>query len=159
LAKRVSQAAQIAHANGLQAAFHLHVGTWVETRQELDELLHRTDADLVKLCWDVGHAVYAGIDPVDVVRRCPDRIAYVHLKDVDGRVLEGLRADRAGFDGGIRRRVFTEVGRGVLDLPGLLEALGAIGYSGWLMVEQDSTWLEPGESARASRAALLASDV
>jgi inosose dehydratase len=154
LAERVTQAAQIARASGLQAAFHLHVGTWVETRQDLDELLRRTDADRVKLCWDVGHAVYAGIDPVEVIQRCADRIAYVHLKDVDGAVLHGLIGEGRGFDDGIRRRVFTELGRGRLDLPHLLDALRGIGYAGWLMVEQDSTWLDPAESARTSRAAL-----
>ena len=156
LAERVSQAAEIARAAGLQAAFHLHVGTWVETRAELDELLRRTDPGLVKLCWDVGHALYAGLDPLAVVRRCPERIAYVHLKDVDGAVLDGLVQERAGFEAGIRRRVFTELGRGRLDLVGLLEALRAIGYAGWLMVEQDSTWLGPAESARTSRAILRA---
>jgi inosose dehydratase len=156
LAEHVSQAAEIARAHGLQAAFHPHAGTWIETRADLHDLLSRTDAGVVKLCWDVGHALYAGIDPVEVVRGCAERIAYLHLKDVDGNVLGSLVRERAGFEDGIRRRVFTELGRGELDLAGLLEALRAIGYTGWLMVEQDSTWLEPAESARASRAALRA---
>ena len=156
LAERVGQAAEVARAAGLQAAFHLHVGTWVETQDELHELLRRTDPALVKLCWDVGHALYAGFDPVEVVHRCADRIAYVHLKDVDGGVLDGLLAERAGFEEGIRRRVFTELGRGRLDVAGLLDALRGIGYAGWLMLEQDSTWLQPIESARISRACLRA---
>jgi inosose dehydratase len=154
LADHVSQAAEIARTHGLQAAFHLHAGTWIETRADLHDLLSRTDADLVKLCWDVGHALYAGIDPAEVVTGCADRIAYVHVKDVDGGVLHSLVRERAGFEAGIRRRVFSELGRGQLDLVGLLGALRAIDYAGWLMVEQDSTWLEPAESARASRAAL-----
>ena len=154
LAEHVSQAAEIARANGLQAAFHLHAGTWIETRADLHELLCRTDAGLVKLCWDVGHALYGGIDPVQVVQGLADRIAYVHLKDLDGAVLDSLVRERAGFEAAIRRRVFTELGRGRLDLPGLLAALRAIGYAGWLMVEQDSTWLEPAESARLSRGLL-----
>ena len=156
LAEHVSQAAEIARAHGLRAAFHPHAGTWVETRADLDALLSRTDAGLVKLCWDVGHALYAGIDPIEVVTGCADRIAYVHLKDVDGLVLDSLVRERAGFEDGIRRRVFTELGRGLLDLPGLLDALRAIGYPGWLMVEQDSTWLEPAESAHLSRGCLRA---
>jgi inosose dehydratase len=156
VAERVSQAAEIARAHGLQAAFHLHAGTWVETRADLHDLLSRTDANLVKLCWDVGHALYAGIDPLEVVRRCAERIAYVHLKDVDGNVLDTLVNEGASFEDGIRRRVFTELGRGRLDLPGLLDALQGIGYTGWLMVEQDSTWQQPAESAQTSRAALRA---
>jgi inosose dehydratase len=151
LAERVCQAAEVAREHGLEAMFHPHAGTWVETRAELDELLRRVPAPLVKLVWDVGHAVYGGIDPIEVVRAYPERIAYIHLKDVDGTVLEGLRHERLGFDEGIRRRVFTELGRGLLDVPGLLGALADIGYAGWLMIEQDSSWLPPAESARVSR--------
>jgi inosose dehydratase len=153
-AERVCKAAEVARGFGLQPLFHAHAGTWVETRADLDELLRRIPASQLRLVWDVGHALYGGVDPVSVVREYADRIAYIHLKDVDGAVLEGLRRERLGFEDGIRRRVFTELGRGVLDVPALLAALGEIGYSGWLMVEQDSSWLAPAESARASRAYL-----
>lgn len=150
-AERVCACAEVAREHGVQATFHPHAGTWVETRDELEELLRRAPAPLVKLVFDVGHALYGGMDPIDVVRAHPDRIAYVHLKDVDGAVLDGVRRERLSFQDGIRRRVFTELGRGLLDIPGLLSALRDIGYGGWLMVEQDSTWLAPAESARASR--------
>jgi inosose dehydratase len=150
-AERVCRVAEVAREHGLQATFHLHAGTWVETRADLDELLRRAPAPLVKLCWDVGHAVCGGVDPVAVVRDYPERIAYIHLKDVDDKVLEAVRRDEVSFDDAIRRRVFAEVGRGCLDVPGLLAALREIDYDGWLMVEQDSTWLAPAESARVSR--------
>jgi len=151
LAGRVCEAAQVAREFGLQATFHAHAGTWVETRSDLEQLLRRAPAQLVKLVWDVGHALYSGIEPIDVVRAHPERIAYVHLKDVDGEVLAGLRQNGLGFEEGIRRRVFTELGRGLLDVPGLLAALNETGYDGWLMVEQDSTWLAPAQSAHTSR--------
>jgi len=151
LAERVCRAAEIVREHGLQAVFHVHAGTWVETRADLEELLRRAPAPLVKLCWDVGHAIYGGIDPIDVVRAHPERIAYIHLKDVDGAVLDAARRDGVDFNTAIRRRVFTELGRGRLDVAGLLSALRAIDYSGWLMVEQDSTWLPAAESARVSR--------
>ena len=151
LSDRVRQAADVARSFGLQPLFHAHAGTWVETRTDLEELLARIPVSELKLVWDVGHAIYGGIDPIEVVQCHPDRIAYIHLKDVDGAVLDTLRRDKLGFEDGIRRRVFTELGRGLLDVPGLLAALREIGYEGWLMVEQDSTWLAPAESARVSR--------
>jgi inosose dehydratase len=154
LAERVCQAAEVAREHGLQATFHLHAGTWVETRDDLEELLSRAPAPLVKLCWDVGHAICGGVDPIAVVREHPERIAYLHLKDVDGDVLEGVRRDAVDFSEAVRRRIFTELGRGRLNVPGLLSALRDIDYDGWLMVEQDSTWLPPIESARQSRAYL-----
>lgn len=151
LAERVCRAAEIVREHGLQATFHPHAGTWVESLEDLEELLRRAPAPLVKLCWDVGHAVVGGVDPIAVVRAHPERIAYIHLKDVDGDVLDVVSREGLAFDDAIRRRVFTELGRGRLDVPGLLTALRDIGYTGWLMVEQDSTWLPAAESARASR--------
>ena len=151
LAERICAAAEVARADGLQATFHLHAGTWVETRADLDELLRRAPTPLVKLCWDVGHAICGDIDPIAVVRDHPERIAYIHLKDVDGAVLAGVRRDGVDFSDAVRRRVFTELGSGVLDVPGLLAALREIDYDGWLMVEQDSTWMTPSASARRSR--------
>jgi inosose dehydratase len=154
IADRVTQAAEIARAAGLQPLFHVHAGTLVETHADMQQLLNRVPADTLKLCWDVGHALYGGIDPVAVVREHPDRIAYLHLKDLDRRVFEELRHEHVGFLDAVRRRVFTELGHGALDVPGLLKALREIDYDGWLMVEQDSTWLSPIESARTSRAFL-----
>jgi inosose dehydratase len=151
LVSRVLAAAAVAREFGLRPLFHAHAGTRVETRSETEEFLRRVPASEVNLVWDVGHAIYGGIDPIEVVRAHPQRIAYLHLKDVDASVLERLRRDRLGFTDGIRQRVFTELGRGCLDVPALLGALRDIGYDGWLMVEQDSTWLPPAESARASR--------
>jgi len=151
IADCVRGAAEIAREHGLQATFHPHVGTFVETRSELEALLERVPAPLLKLCWDVGHALYAGTDPVDVVRQHPQRIACLHVRDVNGDVLRELREHERGFEEGIRRRVFTELGRGLLDVPALLTALREIGYDGWLMVEQDSTWLAPANSAWTSR--------
>jgi inosose dehydratase len=154
LTERVTQCCEIARTFGLQALFHQHAGTWIETASEVEELLRRAPSPLLKLCWDVGHAIYGGIDPVQVVRKYPERIAYIHLKDVDAVVLESGRADQVDFREAIRRRVFTEVGSGCLDVPSLLQALRDIQYDGWLMVEQDSTRHTPLESARQSRAYL-----
>jgi inosose dehydratase len=150
-AERVCRAADVAREYGLQAVFHQHAGTWVETADDLDQLLRRAPAPLVKLCLDVGHATCGGIDPLVLIRQHPERVAYIHLKDVDGVVLETVRRERLSFDDAVRRRIFTELGRGVVDVPGLLTALREIDYAGWLMIEQDSTWLAPIESAQMSR--------
>jgi inosose dehydratase len=156
VAARCEMAGRIARAYGVQAVFHQHVGTYVETVDEVEELARRVDPALVGWCFDAGHAIYAGIDPVDFIRRHADRIRYVHLKDVDPAVLAQLRAEGLGWEAGLRRFVFAELGSGVLDLGGVIEALREIGYEGWLMVEQDTSRLEPIEAARAARAALRA---
>jgi inosose dehydratase len=98
----------------------------------------------------------AAADAVALVAELGSRIRHVHVKDVDPAVLADLRTGRLpDFAAAIRARVFTELGRGLLDVDGLVGALDAIGYGGWLMLEQDSTWLAPAESLRIGRAALL----
>ena len=144
-------------AAGARFAFHPHAGTFVETPAEVARLVASTDPALVPLCLDVGHYLVGGGDPVDALRRYGSRVTHVHLKDVDGAVLAGLRDGRlAGFDDAVRARLFTELGAGVLDVDGVIDALDARGYDGWLMVEQDSCWGPPSESAAIGRRVLAA---
>jgi inosose dehydratase len=140
---------------GHVVAFHPHAGTYVETTGEVERLVALTDQDGVGLCLDVGHLTVGGGDPVTALRRFGERVRHVHLKDVDPTVLAGLRAGTGGdFDDAIRARLFTELGRGMVDLPAIIDALEERGYAGWLMVEQDSTWLEPSGSAAIGKAAV-----
>ncbi len=144
-------------AAGARFAFHPHAGTFVETPAEVARLVASTDPALVPLCLDVGHYLVGGGDPVDALRRYGSRVTHVHLKDVDGAVLAALRDGRlGGFDDAVRARLFTELGAGVLDVDGVIDALDARGYDGWLMVEQDSCWGPPSESAAIGRRVLAA---
>lgn len=145
------EAVDLGHA----LAWHGHTATWVETPGELDRLLDATDPDLVGVCLDVGHYIVGGGDPVAGARRYGDRVRHVHLKDVDGEVLDALRRGEIGtFEAALRERLFTELGAGVLNLAGVLAALAERDYSGWLMVEQDSSWGPPSESAAIGRRVL-----
>jgi inosose dehydratase len=132
-------------------AFHNHAGTFIETAEELDELCQRADPALVQLCLDVGHLVVGGGDPVQAIQRYGQRVAYVHLKDVDPHVLERLRSGQGGFLEGLRWRVFCELGSGCLDLAGIVEALRQQRFEGWVVVEQDTSFRTPLDSAVESR--------
>jgi len=82
-------------------------------------------------------------------------VTHIHLKDVDSDVLDRLRAGSIpGQNAAIRARLFTELGAGVVDLNGVLAVAAARDYDGWLMVEQDSTWGPPSESAAIGRRVL-----
>jgi inosose dehydratase len=140
---------------GRRMAFHPHAGTFVETPEEVERLTALTDPGLVPLCLDVGHFLVGGGDPVHALRTYGERVTHVHLKDVSREVLAGLRDGTvAGFDDAIRARLFTELGAGALDLDGVLDALIERGYRGWMMVEQDSCWGPPSESAAIGRRVL-----
>jgi len=142
---------------GARIAFHPHAGTYIETPAEVERLAGSIDAEALPFCLDVGHYTVGGGDPVEALRAYGERVTHVHLKDVDPEVLAGLRdATIPGFGAGVRRRLFTELGAGVLDLDGIVAALAERRYAGWLMVEQDSSWPPPTESAAIGRRVLAA---
>jgi inosose dehydratase len=144
-------------AAGARIAFHSHAGTYVETPEEVARLAASIDPDALPFCLDVGHYLVGGGNPVEALRAYGERVTHVHLKDVDPDVLAGLRDGTVeGFGAAIRQRLFTELGAGVLDLDGVLETLAARRYDGWLMVEQDSGWPPPAESAAIGRRVLAA---
>jgi inosose dehydratase len=144
-------------AAGNRIAFHPHAGTYVETPEEVERLAASLGPDVLPFCLDVGHYLVGGGDPVAALRRFGERVTHVHLKDVDPEVLAEMRRGTvAGFAAGLRQRLFTELGAGVLDLDGILAVLAERRYDGWLMIEQDSSWPPPAESAAIGRRVLAA---
>ncbi|MEO7117779.1 MAG: sugar phosphate isomerase/epimerase [Candidatus Limnocylindrales bacterium] len=157
LADHLHVIAREAAALGHRVAFHPHAGTYVETPDEVDRLVRGTIPELIGICLDVGHYLVGGGDPARALRELGSRVTHVHLKDVDPDVLARLRSGQAGgINGAIRARLFTELGSGALDLDDVLDALTARAYDGWLMVEQDSAWGPPSESAAIGRRVLAA---
>jgi inosose dehydratase len=140
---------------GVKVAFHPHTATWIEAPDEVAALAERLVGTGAGLCLDVGHFLVGGGDPVEAIDQYGPLVTHVHLKDVDADVLDRLRAGELdGFDAAVRQRIFTELGNGVLDLDGVLAALDRIGFAGWMMVEQDSSWLPPSEAAAIGRRVL-----
>jgi len=134
--------------DGVRIAFHPHTATWVEAPDEVEALATRLPDTGAGLCLDVGHYLVGGGEPVRAIRRYGSLVTHVHLKDVDPAVLARLRSrELDGFGAAVRERIFTELGNGALDLHGVLATLDAVDFDGWLMVEQDSSWLRPAEAA------------
>lgn len=122
---------------GLRTTLHPHGATWVETPQEIETFLARTDPEVIGICFDTGHYALGGGDPVRGVRECGERIWLVHFKDFAPEVLERAKAEAWDYREMVGAGVFCELGRGSVDFPGVLEALGETGYQGWIVVEQD----------------------
>lgn len=134
-ANRVARA--VHRETGLRTVFHHHIGTWVETPDETDRLLRMTDPSVLGLCFDTGHYRFGGGDPLTGLRLHADRIWHVHFKDHDPAVAARSRAE--GWDGvtSVGHGLFCELGKGDIDFPAILAELRAMGYSGWIVVEQD----------------------
>ena len=147
LTAAVHAIARVAREQGIVPAFHPHAGTYVEFEPEIERLMAETDPDLVSLCIDTGHCVYADVDPVELYRRHAGRVAYFHLKDLRP---EPLRAAPLSFEQAVAARVFCPLGEGVVDFEALAGALDERGFEGWGAVEQDRL---PGETSSTAREA------
>lgn len=108
---------------GVQAAYHHHAGSIGEKPEAIDRILEASDPKYVKLLLDVAHYRVGGGDPAAAIRRYHDRILFLHIKDV--------RLTAGSFR-------FVELGKGVVDLPGVFKALHDVGFRGWAVVELDS---------------------
>jgi len=134
LAEGVSRAAEAARERGFEPVFHHHTSSYVEGVGEIERLLEDTD---VALLLDSGHLAVAGGDPVAALQAWGPRIGAVHVKDVRLDVLRAVKAERASSLAAWRRGLFCALGEGDVDLDAFCAALGATGYEGWVVVEQD----------------------
>ncbi len=130
-------ATMLADEYDVQLAFHPHADSHVDTQPRVEQLLHDTDPDRVQLCLDTGHIAYCGGDNQELIRRHPQRIAYVHLKQVDPTVLARVRRDGLDFAAATRLGAMVEPPNGIPAMEPLLEELDALDVPLFAIVEQD----------------------
>ncbi len=133
----VRRVAEACRPFGLGVAFHHHVGSHVETPEEVERLLHEIPANEMNLCLDTGHYAYGGGDPVELLRRFPGRTTWLHFKDVDRERLREARQSKLDFHAAVKHGVFAPLGEGVVNFSEVLRLLAEQHYRGWAVVEQD----------------------
>lgn len=141
---KLTEVADTVTAAGLRFAYHHHLGTVVESGEDVEWFLQSTGPS-VGLTIDTGHAALGGVDAVALIRAQPRRVAHVHCKDIRGKVFRKIRAEGGSFLRGVLEGMFTVPGDGDLDFGKVMRALGEIGYSGWIIVEaeQDPAIADP----------------
>ena len=144
LTATVRAIAEQAAAQDVRAVFHPHAGSHVEFADEIERLLGDVSADVLGLCLDTGHALYAGDEPARLVAAHADRLEHLHVKDVSEPRLAAAHGAGLGFWTAIAHGVFCPVGEGRLDLDALRAALAAARYAGLATVEQDRRPGSPG---------------
>jgi sugar phosphate isomerase/epimerase len=121
-------------AEGIRLVYHHHMGTIVESGEDIDALMASTGPS-VHLLLDTGHATFAGLDPAALARRYRARIGHLHAKDVRAVVMAQAKRERLSFLDAVIAGVFTVPGDGCVDYPAVLRELP--GYSGWAVVEAE----------------------
>ena len=154
LADGLNKLGKIAKNKGMTLTFHHHMGTVVQTEEEIDRFMELVDPDLVYLLFDSGHLSFAGIDPEKVLKKYVNRVKHVHLKDIRREMVEKSREERWSFLRGVREGVFTVPRDGDVDFGPIFRILEEAAYEGWVVVEaeQDPAKANPLAYAKKARA-------
>lgn len=146
-------AGEICNDYGIRLAYHHHMGTCIQTNEEIKRLLKFTDPNYVNLCVDTGHLYYAGIDPVEFIENNLERIVHVHFKDVRKEEFNKYDSSSDSFLKTILSGIFTVPGDGCIDFSSIVKILQQNHYNGWIIVEaeQDPDKADPLHYAISSR--------
>jgi inosose dehydratase len=128
---------QIAEDYGVRLQFHPHADSHVETQAQVERFLGGTDPDYVSLCLDTGHLAYTRADSVAIIKAFPDRIGYVHIKQMDPAIVARAEADDLAFGQAVALGASCEPPAGLPDIPPVLDALADLDAELFVVVEQD----------------------
>jgi inosose dehydratase len=134
LASHLEQVAELAGELGLTMVVHPHQGTLIERAEDVDRLASLID---VAWCLDPGHLALGGYEPHAFVERYGDRVAHVHLKDIDLDVAARLNAGELTLMGAVQEGLFVPLGEGDAGIADVVALLDERGYDGWMVLEQD----------------------
>jgi inosose dehydratase len=135
-----------AAGRGVQACLHPHVGTMVETADDVSRVL---DGSSVPLCLDTGHLLIGGSDPVALAAQATDRIVHTHLKDVDRAWAEQVQSGGATYTDAVAAGMYRPLGQGDVDIAAIVTTLERAGYDGWYVLEQDTVLGSEADGDRA----------
>ena len=133
----VDALSEFARAQKIEVVYHHHVGTVIESEEEIDRLMSLTES--VRFLLDTGHIFFGGGDPLTVAERYMPRVSHIHTKNVRLPVMEDVRTNNLSFLEGVRRGVFTVPGdeEGAIDFEPILRVVAEHNYSGWLVIEAE----------------------
>lgn len=144
--EKLEELARYCSEQGIDLVYHHHMGTVVQTAEEID-LLMANSGPATKLLLDTGHAWFGGCDPAEVARKHMNRVRHIHCKNVRPAIRRKAEQEDLSFLQGVREGVFTVPGdnEGGVDFLPVLKIAAEHGYDGWLVIEaeQDSAVRNP----------------
>ncbi|HLS93768.1 MAG TPA: sugar phosphate isomerase/epimerase, partial [Microbacterium sp.] len=122
---------------GVKQQFHSHADSHVGTTREVNRFLDETDPRYTNLCLDTGHFAFYGGDNLSLIQQRPERIGYLHLKQVDPSLLFDVLKNDVSFKDAVAQGIMTEPPHGIPELGPIIEAAAAISPDIFAIVEQD----------------------
>lgn len=136
---------------GIQLYYHNHFHEFqvFGDKSILELIIEQTDKDLIKIEFDTFWAVRGGQDPVYWLKKLGTRCDLIHQKDMPADASPVNLFEKFGYDtvydidelrkGTANVGDFTEVGEGVLNIAGYLEAVRKYNQAQYIFIEQDLT--------------------
>ena len=122
---------------GLHVQFHSHADSHVGYQPDIERLLDSTNPERVNLCFDTGHIAYYGGDCLELIRKYPDRIGYLHLKQINPQVVAQVLDKDLSFPEAVRMGAMIEPPLGIPEMPPLLDAVSALDRDVEGIIEHD----------------------
>lgn len=137
LTKGLEKLGDLAHERDMEIVYHHHMGTGVQTTDEIERLMENTDPEKVSLLFDTGHLVYSGEEPLGIFEKYHHRIKHIHFKDIRKDVMNEVKNEKDSFLTGVKKGAFTVPGDGMVDFAPIWKAIEQSGYEGWIVVEAE----------------------
>jgi len=125
---------KLAQENGMDIVYHHHMGTVIQSQDQVNRLMEKTDSSLLL---DTGHLEFDGGDSTLMIKDHGHRIKHVHFKDLRQDEFARVSAQRWSFLEGVCEGVFTVPGQGLIKFEPVLNHLADIAYEGWIIVEAE----------------------
>ncbi len=122
---------------GLHVQFHSHADSHVGYQPQIEQLLSDTNPDWVNLCLDTGHVAYYGGDCLELIQKYPERIGYLHLKQVNPTVVAEVLEKDLSFPEAVRMGAMIEPPLGVPAMEPLLNAVADLDRDMYGIIEHD----------------------
>ena len=122
---------------GLHVQFHSHADSHVGYQPDIERFVESTNPQFVNLCLDTGHVAYYGGDNLELIRKYPDRIGYVHLKQVNPEILAQVHDHDISFPEAVRMGAMIEPPQGVPEMGPVLDALAGLDRELYGIIEHD----------------------
>ena len=140
LLTHLDKIALLARHSAITATLHPHIGTMVETADDVQRILAGSS---IGLCLDTGHLLIGGVDPVALASEHAERVRHTHLKDVDATWARRVQSGEVTYTEAVRQGMYRPLGQGDVDIAAIVGSLEGAGYDGWYVLEQDTILAGP----------------
>ena len=134
--KKISEISNRLDDVGLPMSYHEHMGTIIQTENDVDKFLELTN-EKTFLLFDTGHLLFAEADYENMLKKYISRINHIHCKDIRKNILDISLKNDLSFRDSFLKGVFTVPGDGCIDYEPLIKILFENVYQNWLVIEAE----------------------